>query len=211
MRVTRLDRFQIREYEPLFREYLMHLRLEVDDVPDLKDDAMRKIDEAFGIAETQTNRTIIPCSIEIALENLSGQILLPVTPCSSILEIRYTDSGGNAAVLPPENYALVADEWKTELHILKPVEMSGESRPEKAWVTLLAGYRITAKDDTPDEWIRSIELPGSIKSAVKLIAGNLFNSDSDQVVGRSVSQTGMSYTRLLAPYRIQPYNQSVFR
>ena len=210
MRVTRKERLNIRENGAAFREYLMHLRLEVNDVPELIDDAMGKIEEAFGIAETQTNRVIVPGIVEIALHDLPTSILLPVTPVSEILEIRYMEGDGNAALLPPEGYALIADEWKTELHLLQPVALADSGHPEKVWITVRAGYQIAGTSQDIEQWESPFLIPGNIKSAVKLIAGNLFASETDQPVGRSVSRTAMNYEFLLRPWRITPYNKTVY-
>ena len=49
-------------------------------------------------------------------------------------------------------------------------------------------------------------IPASIKAAVLLILGTLFDNEADVVVGRSVAQLPLTAERLLQPWRIHPYS-----
>ena len=49
-------------------------------------------------------------------------------------------------------------------------------------------------------------LPPSIRAAVLLILGTLFDNESDTLVGRTVSQLPMTAEKLLQPWRIHPYS-----
>uniref|UniRef100_UPI004056C0CC head-tail connector protein n=1 Tax=Alistipes sp. TaxID=1872444 RepID=UPI004056C0CC len=49
-------------------------------------------------------------------------------------------------------------------------------------------------------------LPASIRAAILLILGTLFDNEADVVVGRSVAQLPLTAERLLQPWRIHPYS-----
>ena len=49
-------------------------------------------------------------------------------------------------------------------------------------------------------------IPASIKAAVLLILGTLFDNEADVVVGRSVAQLPLTAERLLHPWRVHPYS-----
>ena len=55
------------------------------------------------------------------------------------------------------------------------------------------------KDYTP------ATLPPAIKAAVLLILGTLYDNESDQIVGRSVSELSLTAEKLLLPWRVTPY------
>ena len=49
-------------------------------------------------------------------------------------------------------------------------------------------------------------LPASIKAAVLLTLGTLFDNEADVLVGRSVAQLPLTAEKLLQPWRIHPYS-----
>ena len=49
-------------------------------------------------------------------------------------------------------------------------------------------------------------IPASIKAAVLLILGTLFDNEADVVVGRSVAQLPLTAEKLLQPWRVHPYS-----
>lgn len=52
-------------------------------------------------------------------------------------------------------------------------------------------------------------LPPAIKAAILLILGTLYDNESDNVVGRSVSELSLTAEKLLLPWRITPYGSDV--
>lgn len=48
-------------------------------------------------------------------------------------------------------------------------------------------------------------LPPAIKAAILLILGTLYDNESDNIVGRSVSELSLTAEKLLLPWRITPY------
>ena len=49
-------------------------------------------------------------------------------------------------------------------------------------------------------------LPASIRAAILLILGTLFDNEADVVVGRAVAQLPLTAEKLLQPWRIHPYS-----
>ncbi len=49
-------------------------------------------------------------------------------------------------------------------------------------------------------------IPPAIKAAVLLILGTLYDNESDQIVGRSVSELSLTAEKLLQSWRITPYS-----
>ena len=49
-------------------------------------------------------------------------------------------------------------------------------------------------------------LPASIRAAILLILGTLFDNETDVVVGRSVAQLPLTAEKLLQPWRVHPYS-----
>ena len=49
-------------------------------------------------------------------------------------------------------------------------------------------------------------LPASIRAAILLILGTLFDNAADVAVGRSVAQLPLTAEKLLQPWRIHPYS-----
>lgn len=48
-------------------------------------------------------------------------------------------------------------------------------------------------------------IPPAIKAAILLILGTLYDNESDNIVGRSVSELSLTAEKLLFPWRITPY------
>lgn len=49
-------------------------------------------------------------------------------------------------------------------------------------------------------------IPPAIKAAVLLLLGTLYDNESDNIVGRSVSELSITAEKLLTPWRITPYS-----
>ncbi|WP_418991120.1 head-tail connector protein [Alistipes sp.] len=59
-------------------------------------------------------------------------------------------------------------------------------------VTAIVGYN---KDN----------IPPAIKAAILLILGTLYDNESDNLVGRTVSELSLTAEKLLFPWRVTPY------
>ena len=51
-------------------------------------------------------------------------------------------------------------------------------------------------------------LPPAIQAAVLLILGTLYDNESDQIVGRSVSELSLTAEKLLLAWRVTPYSNT---
>lgn len=49
-------------------------------------------------------------------------------------------------------------------------------------------------------------LPPAVKAAVLMILATIFDNESDQIIGRSVSELSLTAEKLLLPWRILPYS-----
>lgn len=128
---------------------------------------------AFSIAETWTNRNIAPQTFSaVPMPVIDGKVYL-----SDIAGVQgVTDSEGNAI-----DYTVATE------NLLTTVTVSGDYDSVK--VTYTVGFT----SDT---------LPGTIRAAILLILGTLYDNEADTVVGRSVSQIPMNAKQLLMPWRL---------
>lgn len=51
-------------------------------------------------------------------------------------------------------------------------------------------------------------LPASIRAAILLILGTLFDNEADVLVGRSATELPLTAEKLLQPWRIHPYGET---
>lgn len=147
-----------------------HLRvgdLSTDDILIQEDLAM-----AFSIAETWTNRNIIPQTMTGVFSVIDNKVYL--SDIASVTAVK--DSSGNDVI-----YTVSTDALLTIVTV--------PDGYDQVTVTYNVGY----STDT---------LPGAIRAAILLILGTLYDNEADVVVGRSVSQIPLTAKSLLAPYRI---------
>lgn len=48
-------------------------------------------------------------------------------------------------------------------------------------------------------------IPPAIKAAILLTLGTLYDNESDNLIGRSVSELSLTAEKLLLPWRVTPY------
>lgn len=128
---------------------------------------------AFSIAETWTNRNIIPQTITGTFSVIDGKVYL--SDIAGVTAV--ADSSGNPVVYSTS----------TDNALLTTITLPDGY--DQVIVTYNVGYD-------------SSSLPGAIHAAVLLILGNLYENEADVIVGRSVSQIPMSAKSLLMPYRL---------
>lgn len=147
--------------------------LRVGDLTSDDDLIQEDLSMAFSIAETWTNRNIAPQSFaDVSMPVIDGKVYL-----SDIAGVQaVTDSEGE-----PVAYDVTTD------NLLTTIEVTGDYDSVK--VTYTVGYT-------------SETLPGTIRAAVLLILGTLYDNEADTVVGRSVSQIPMNAKQLLMPWRL---------
>ena len=128
---------------------------------------------AFSIAESWTNRNIIPQSMTETHSVIETKIYL--SEIASVTAVK--DSSGNAVT-----YSVTTDQALLTI-------ITVPDGYDEVQVSYTVGYT-------------SDSLPGAIRAAILLILGTLYDNEADVVVGRSVSQIPLSAKSLLAPYRI---------
>jgi hypothetical protein len=87
-----------------------------------------------------------------------------------------------------ERYTLFTDDYDPRLHIDR--EFAGQ----QAYLKLVVGYTETS-------------IPPAIKAAILLILGTLYDNESDNIIGRSVSEISLTAEKLLLPWRVTPYGR----
>lgn len=141
-----------------------------------------KLDMAVAVAEDMTGRIIREKSVsfDVLIPTDAPIVRLPV-PTTQIVRLSVSHS-----LIPEEDYTLLADDYEPLL-VTEP-QYGGE----KITVTAIVGY---SKDN----------IPPAIKAAILLTLGTLYDNESDNLVGRSVSELSLTAEKLLQPWRITPY------
>ena len=89
-------------------------------------------------------------------------------------------------IVPESDYTLLKDDYDPML-VAEP-QYGGQT----ATVTAVVGYDKES-------------IPPAIEAAILLILGTLYDNESDNLVGRSVSELSLTAEKLLLPWRITPY------
>nr|DAO74568.1 MAG TPA: Head Tail Connector Protein [Caudoviricetes sp.] len=141
-----------------------------------------KLDMAVAVAEDRTGRIIREkkVSFDVLMPTDAPIVRLPV-PTTQIERLAVSHSS-----IPEKDYTLLEDDYEPLL-VTEP-QYSGE----KITVTAIVGYN---KDN----------IPPAIKAAILLTLGTLYDNESDNLVGRSVSELSLTADKLLQPWRVTPY------
>lgn len=162
----------------------MHLRLGDDTFNDLLVEA--QLEMAVAIAEDTTGRVIQEQQMEVigVLKCVDDVIRLPV-PTSEILGISYSN-GSKREILSNDQYKTYFSHSESILFV------DAEYVGKELTINFKCGYD-------------SKTIPKSIKAAILLILGTLYDNESDHVVGRSVSQLNLTADKILQQWRLMPY------
>ena len=141
-----------------------------------------KLDMAVAVAEDMTGRIIREkaVSFDVLMPTDAPIVRLPV-PTTRIERLTVSQS-----FIPDEGYTLLEDDY-TPMLVTEP-QYAGE----RISVTAVVGYN---KDI----------IPPAIKAAILLTLGTLYDNESDNLVGRSVSELSLTAEKLLLPWRVTPY------
>lgn len=154
---------------------------------DMHDHALidAKLEMAVGIAEDMTGRRIRDRYVEfdVLLGVAEDALRLPVHT-AAIAEV----SSPDGILTPEEDYLLLADDYDAHLLLIDAERFSGR----KLHVKATEGYNAET-------------IPPAIKAAILLLLGTLYDHESDNIVGRSVSELSLTAEKLLAPWRVTPY------
>ena len=148
------------------------------------DDALiaAKLDMAVAVAEDMTGRMIRERRVgfDSLIPTDTPIVRLPV-PTSQIERLAVSQF-----LIPEKDYTLLEDHYQPLL-ITEPGYL-GEC------ISVTAG--VGHNKDT---------IPPAIKAAILLILGTLYDNESDNLVGRSVSELSLTAEKLLLPWRVTPY------
>ena len=141
-----------------------------------------KLDMAIAVAEDITSRFIREKRVifDVLIPTDAPITRLPI-PTMQIERLSVSQF-----LIPEKKYRLLEDDYEPLL-ITEP-EYAGE----RLRVTAVVGY---SKDT----------IPPAIKAAILLMLGTLYDNESDNLVGRSVSELSLTAEKLLAPWRVTPY------
>lgn len=141
-----------------------------------------KLDMAVAVAEDLTGRIIREKKVRFDVSIPSdAPIVRLIVPTTRIERLSVSHSS-----IPEADYTLLEDDYNPML-IMEP-QYAGLC----IVVTAIVGYN---KDN----------IPPAIKAAILLILGTLYDNESDNLVGRSVSELSLTAEKLLLPWRVTPY------
>lgn len=173
-------------------EAKLHLRVDITD-----DDTLiaEMVTAAREFVESYTARSFVQRTYRADLVNFADHIVLPGRPIASITNIKYynTDSPSVLTTLDSNVYALVNN------CINRNQGESWESvypRADAVQILYVAGYAPTSSPEVAAE-----SVPSSIKSAIKLIVGDLYENREGKIVG-TIQSDNPTVLMLLRPYRV---------
>ncbi len=119
------------------------------------------------------------------------QVLFPLRPVQSIVDVRTIDKDGAPTVVPPENYLV---DTASETARLLPDGVGWQSPAQKAngiEITFVAGYSNDADD-----------VPNPIRHALLLLVAHWYEHRDPIEIGTPSVAIPAAVSRLLKPYRV---------
>ena len=181
-------------------EAKLHLKIDSDTTDDNLITYL--IQAAREQAEAFTNRALITQTWDLVLDNFPDNstpdgydIYLSKSPVASITSITYLDGNGATQTLASSVYGL--DNYGEPCRIYLKYGQSWPSTYSQAnavTVRFACGYGASGT-----------AIPQSIKAAMMLILGHLYEHREDVVVGVSAVELPQGAQRLLYPYRVFKY------
>jgi uncharacterized phiE125 gp8 family phage protein len=169
-----------------------HLRVDITD-----DDTLiaSYVQAARLFCESYTGRSFVRRTYRADVPDFADQIVLPGRPIISITSIKYynTDSPSVLTTLDSGVYALVhncinrnyGETWE-----------SVYPRADAVEITYIAGYAPTSSPEVEAE-----SVPEPIKTAIKMIVGDLYENREGKIVG-TIQSDNPTVLMLLNPYRV---------
>ena len=180
--------------EPVTRtEAKLHLRVDVTTDDTLIDSL---IQAAREYVEIYTGRAFVRRTYRADIPDFWEQMRLPHKPIISITSIKYFDTASPAALttLAATNYELSRDVVSRSYGGTWP---SINSMTNAVQITYLAGYAPTSSPEVLTE-----SMPESIRSAMLLVIGDLYENREGIVLYPGAIQTNPTVNRLLDQYRV---------
>lgn len=142
-----------------------------------------KLEMAIAVAEDMTGRIIREKVVVFDLLAPADDTILLRLPVHTAEAMELSVAQGS---IPEDEYTLLNSDYEDILFV--DAEYAGKQITVKAVV----GY---SKEN----------IPPAIKGAILLILGTLYDNESDNIVGRSVSELSLTAEKLLLPWRVTPY------
>lgn len=142
-----------------------------------------KLEMAVAVAEDMTGRIIREKVVVLDVLSPADDTILLNLPVhtSEIVEL-----SASQCLISDDKYTLLNSDYDATLYV------DSEYADKRITVKAVVGY---SKET----------LPPAIKAAILLILGTLYDNESDNVVGRSVSELSLTAEKLLLPWRVTPY------
>lgn len=144
---------------------------------------------ARDYAEKYLERAVATQEYQVASSEFGKSIEL-LSPIQSVDEVSYLDQNDEAQVLPSANYAIDTFNEPASIVFIGDMPKVSKLLPNPIVISFLAGYGA------------SNPCPFSVKAAMLLIIGHLYENRQENVAGVSISQLPMGVESLLHPYRI---------
>lgn len=168
-------------------EAKLHLKIETADTAD---DALVTIliQAAREVAEQYTRRAFISQTWELQMDCFEEEDYKLITPCSAITSVKYYDTDGVEQTVAVAVYGLSLSTEPNEIYL----------KYGQLWPTVRG-----QEDDVKIRFVSGYTtVPASIKAAILLIIGHLYENREDVVVGRQVADLPKGSEYLLNPYRL---------
>lgn len=173
----------IENREPPLTLELAKAHLRVGDAAHDDELIAAKLEMAVAVAEDMTGRIIQEKVVVFDLLAPDDDTILLRMPVhtAEVMELSVAQDS-----IPKDKYTLLNSDYEDILFV--DAEYAGKQIRVKAVV----GY---SKES----------IPPAIKTAILLILGTLYDNESDNIVGRSVSELSLTAEKLLLPWRVTPY------
>lgn len=159
------------------------------------------IESAVDYCEGPTGflgRALIDQTWELVLDafpDVETEIKIPLPPLIEVVSVKYDDAGGTEQTLDPSAYSV------------DNASEPGWVLPVGSWPETFDGinavrvrFRCGYLDQTVSPEVEKV--PASIKAAIKLLVGNLYENRETIVIGRISAEIPLTVERLLRTYRI---------
>lgn len=124
-------------------------------------------------------------------------IRVPLPPLQSVTSITYIDPAGDEQTLSDTLYTV---DTSSEPGRITPAY--GQCWPQTQEVMNAVTVRFVAGYDVDSPTDYGANVPGPIKSAIKLLVSEMYQNRGETVVGMSVAELPFAATTLLAPHRV---------
>ena len=175
--------------EPVsLEEAKAHLRMEIPD-----DDALITvlIQAAREYVERFTGRQFVVATWEHTWDVFPSVIKLPKPPLQSVVEVAYTDVGGNPQIIPATDY--IVDAHSEPGRIVPAV---GKTWPQTCPIPNTVRIRFEAGYGPPET------VPAAIKATIKLLVGHLYENREAVITGRTAAKLPFAVNSMLWSYRV---------